>query len=95
MDAVILDVDHLNLFSEFYSPSNYQPNDGRRPDKRLQLEWVYGYRGRDARSNLYTLPSGELLYYVASVAVLFDRQKDKQRHYLGHNEDITRYVIRL
>lgn len=48
----------------------------------------HGYRGIDARRNLWVLPSGELLYYVAAVAVLFDRDEDAQRHYIGHTEDI-------
>ena len=81
----------LYLFSEFYTPSNFAVPDSRKPDQRLQLDWVYGYRGRDARSNLYVLPSGEIMYYVASVAVIYDKKKHRQRHYMGHNEDITRY----
>lgn len=48
----------------------------------------HGYRGIDARRNLWVLPTGELLYYVAAVAVLFDRDEDAQRHYIGHTEDI-------
>ena len=42
------------------------------------------------RNNLYVLPSGELLYTVGAVAILYDRDLDEQRHYLGHNEDIQR-----
>ena len=37
------------------------------------------------------MPSGELLYYVGAVAVLYDKDADRQRHYTGHNEDIQRY----
>lgn len=54
----------------------------------LHLKHRYGYRGTDARRNLWVLPSGELLYYVAAVAVLLDREEDSQRHYTGHTEDI-------
>ena len=79
-----------SVFVEFYLPSNHQPNDGGKPSRRLHLDWVYGYRGRDSRSNLYVLPSGELLYYVAGVAVLYNKSTETQRHYTGHNEDITR-----
>lgn len=53
----------------------------------------YGYRGIDARRNLWVLPSGELLYYVAAVAVLLDREEESQRHYTGHTEDIMWYVL--
>ncbi|KAG7465613.1 hypothetical protein MATL_G00155400 [Megalops atlanticus] len=31
------------------------------PSKKLKLDWVYGYRGRDCRSNLYLLPTGDRL----------------------------------
>lgn len=58
------------------------------PDQDLKLEWVYGYRGKDARSNLYLLPTGELVYFIASVVVLFNPELNKQRHYLGHTEEV-------
>lgn len=48
----------------------------------------YGYRGFDSRRNLWVLPTGELLYYVAAVAVMYDRDEESQRHYTGHTEDI-------
>ncbi|XP_015605282.1 echinoderm microtubule-associated protein-like CG42247 isoform X2 [Cephus cinctus] len=73
----------------FYPPSHLPPVDNSPPEKKLQLEWVYGYRGTDTRRNLWVLPSGELLYYVAAVAVLYDREENAQRHYIGHTEDIT------
>ncbi|XP_070150005.1 echinoderm microtubule-associated protein-like CG42247 isoform X1 [Polyergus mexicanus] len=77
------------LRRSFYPPSHLPPVDNSPPEKKLQLEWVYGYRGTDTRRNLWVLPSGELLYYVAAVAILFDREESAQRHYVGHTEDIT------
>ena len=32
------------------------------PQRRLRLEWVYGYRGRDARCNLQLLPTGKVTF---------------------------------
>ncbi|XP_062824531.1 echinoderm microtubule-associated protein-like 1 isoform X1 [Anolis carolinensis] len=58
------------------------------PTKRLKLEWVYGYRGRDCRSNLYLLPTGETVYFIASVVVLYNVEEQLQRHYTGHNDDV-------
>ena len=58
------------------------------PQLRPKVEWVYGYRGRDARSNLYLLPTGEIVYFVAAVVVLFNAEEHSQRHYLGHTEAI-------
>lgn len=49
----------------------------------------YGYRGFDSKKNLWVLPTGELLYYVAAVAVLYDKDEEAQRHYTGHTEDIV------
>ncbi|MGH0176371.1 UNVERIFIED_CONTAM: hypothetical protein FKN15_072687 [Acipenser sinensis] len=48
----------------------------------------YGYRGRDCRSNLYLLPTGETVYFIASVVVLYNVEEQLQRHYTGHNDDV-------
>ena len=53
-----------------------------------RLEWVYGYRGRDARCNLSILPTGEIIYYVAAVVVLNNLQEQSQRHYLGEHNSV-------
>ncbi|KAM3595114.1 uncharacterized protein V6R79_018202 [Siganus canaliculatus] len=58
------------------------------PSSKLKLDWVYGYRGRDCRSNLYLLPTGETVYFIASVVVLFNVDEQLQRHYTGHTDDI-------
>ncbi|CAH0386777.1 unnamed protein product [Bemisia tabaci] len=72
----------------FYPPLHHAPADNTPPEKRLLLDWVYGYRGVDTRRNLWVLPTGELLFWVAAVAVLYDRDEEQQRHYIGHTEDI-------
>ncbi|UYV78229.1 EML1 [Cordylochernes scorpioides] len=59
------------------------------PAQRLKLEWVYGYRGRDCRSNLFLLPTGEVVYFVAAVVVLYNVEDQIQRHYLGHTDDVN------
>ena len=58
------------------------------PGSRLRLEWVYGYKGRDGRSNIHMLPTGEVMYPVAAIVVLFNTEERGQRHYQGHTEDI-------
>lgn len=58
------------------------------PQSKLRLDWVYGYRGRDCRSNLHLLPTGEIVYFVAAVVVLYNMEEHSQRHYLGHTDDI-------
>ncbi|BFZ23725.1 hypothetical protein BsWGS_26764 [Bradybaena similaris] len=76
---------------EFFPPKQLEPNDdGQKPDKKLRLSWVYGYRGRDVKQNLAVLPvTGELVYFVAAVVVVYHRQYSSQKHYLGHSEEIT------
>ncbi|XP_064484609.1 echinoderm microtubule-associated protein-like 2 isoform X3 [Ornithodoros turicata] len=63
------------------------------PPQRLKLEWVYGYRGRDCRSNLFLLPTGEMVYFIAAVVVLYNVEDQIQRHYLGHTDDIKCLAI--
>ncbi len=69
---------------ESYSLARVSPA----PLQRLRLEWVYGYRGRDARANLQLLPTGEMVYFIAAVVVLYNVEEQNQRHYLGHSQDI-------
>uniref|UniRef100_M4A3N7 EMAP like 4 n=1 Tax=Xiphophorus maculatus TaxID=8083 RepID=M4A3N7_XIPMA len=66
---------------------NYDDVRAELPPERLKLEW-YGYRGRDCRANVYLLPTGEIVYFIASVAVLFSYEERTQRHYLGHTDCI-------
>uniref|UniRef100_A0A3B4WIB2 Echinoderm microtubule-associated protein-like 4 n=1 Tax=Seriola lalandi dorsalis TaxID=1841481 RepID=A0A3B4WIB2_SERLL len=63
------------------------------PPERLKLEWVYGYRGRDCRANVYLLPTGEIVYFIASVVVLFNYEERTQRHYLGHTDCVKCLAI--
>lgn len=65
---------------------NYSDMKTELPPDRLKLEWVYGYRGRDCRANVFLLPTGEMLYFIASVVVLFNSEERTQRHYLGHTD---------
>ncbi|CAG5101627.1 Similar to Eml1: Echinoderm microtubule-associated protein-like 1 (Rattus norvegicus) [Cotesia congregata] len=60
---------------------------------KLKLDWVYGYRGKDCRSNLHLLPTGEIVYFVASVVVLYNMEEHCQRHYLGHTDDVKCIAI--
>ena len=49
---------------------------------------MYGYRGKDTRGNLFSLPTGEIIYYVARLVILYNPESQTQRHYQGHTEDI-------
>ncbi|XP_056298181.1 echinoderm microtubule-associated protein-like 3 isoform X2 [Pseudoliparis swirei] len=72
-----------------YIPSNIQNYEDLKmepPPERLELDWVYGYRGRDCRANLYFLPSGEALFFIACVVVLYHINNRTQRHYHKHTD---------
>ncbi|KAM9364927.1 echinoderm microtubule-associated protein-like 6 [Pholidichthys leucotaenia] len=60
----------------------------RGPDQGLRLQFVHGYRGYDCRNNLFYTQGGEVLYHVAAVGVVYNRQLHSQRFYLGHDDDI-------
>ncbi|KAJ8405776.1 hypothetical protein AAFF_G00312130 [Aldrovandia affinis] len=79
-----------------YIPSNIQNYEELKmelPTDKLELDWVYGYRGRDCRANLYLLPSGEAVFFIACVVVLYHINKRTQRHYLKHTDCVRCLAI--
>ena len=65
------------------------------PKSQLRLEWVYGYRGHQCRNNLYYTSSKEIVYFVAGVGIVYNIRENKQKFFLGHDDDIVRYYINL
>lgn len=63
------------------------------PEVKMRLNWVHGYRGRDCRTNIYYLPTGECVYFVAAIIVLYNPGAKAQRHYLGHTESVKCLAI--
>ncbi|KAG1709150.1 Echinoderm microtubule-associated protein-like [Nymphon striatum] len=55
---------------------------------RKEITKRYGYQGQRGTNNLIVLPTGEMVYFVAAVVVLYHRHHNAQRHYLGHTEDV-------
>lgn len=51
------------------------------------------YRGFDCRSNLFYTQTGEIVYHVAAVGVVYNRQQNTQRFYMGHDDDILCLAI--
>ncbi|CAL9694578.1 unnamed protein product [Knipowitschia caucasica] len=79
-----------------YIPSNihnYEDLKMDTPSERLELDWVYGYRGRDCRANLYFLPTGEAVYFIACVVVLYHINNRTQRHYHKHTDCVRCLAI--
>jgi len=63
------------------------------PKASLDLNWVYGYRGKDCRNNLYQLETGEMIYFIAATVVLHNLDERTQRHYREHTDDIKSLAI--
>ena len=62
------------------------------PKSQLRLEWVFGYRGHQCRNNLYYTASKDVVFFVAGVGVVYNLREHKQRFFLGHDDDIIRFV---
>lgn len=58
------------------------------PAENLELDFVFGYRGRDCRQNLHFLDANTVVYNIAALGVVFDHARNSQRFYRGHNDDI-------
>ncbi|XP_041098083.1 echinoderm microtubule-associated protein-like 5, partial [Polyodon spathula] len=63
------------------------------PTSSIRLHFIHGYRGYDCRSNLFYTQTGEIVYHVAAVGVVYNRQQNTQRFYLGHDDDILCLAI--
>ncbi|KAK3093757.1 hypothetical protein FSP39_019782 [Pinctada imbricata] len=58
------------------------------PSSSLKLQYVHGYRGYDCRNNLFYAQSGEVVYHVAAVGIVFNKEKNTQKFYTEHTDDI-------
>ena len=63
------------------------------PEARLRLDWIYGYRGHQCRQNVQYLSTGEIVYFVAAAAVVYDLEKKQQRHFIEHTDDILSLAV--
>ncbi|CAB07379.1 Echinoderm microtubule-associated protein-like elp-1 [Caenorhabditis elegans] len=60
------------------------------PTMKVTLKHVYSYRGKDVRSNIEMLPTGELVFFSANLVVLMNitGEDRSQRIYHGHTCDV-------
>lgn len=69
------------------SSSNFKRQ--KRPEVSLNLEFVLGYRGYDCRDNLFFIhQSKEIVYHVAALGIVYNKQTQVQRFYDQHTDDI-------
>ena len=58
------------------------------PDGGLLLDFVFGYRGYDARNNIHFTAQKEIVYHVAALGILYNSENHTQRFYNKHTDDI-------
>ncbi len=72
-----------------YPPTvNGDHGKNREPTEQMELDWVYGYKGQSEKRNLWFVNDEEILYYVGSIAVIYNRITESQKHYTEHTESI-------
>jgi len=60
-----------------------------RPEVSLGIEFVFGYRGYDCRDNLFFIhDTGEMVYHVAALGIVYNKTAGVQRFYNEHSDDI-------
>ncbi|XP_071942343.1 uncharacterized protein [Antedon mediterranea] len=63
------------------------------PKENLTLNWIYGYRGNDCRNNLHRISSGEIVYFISYIAIIYNHKQQKQRYYKDHTGDIRSMAV--
>ncbi|XP_060072160.1 echinoderm microtubule-associated protein-like 2 [Ylistrum balloti] len=77
-------------YKDYFQPDNPMPEDRSRPNEKLILEWLYGYRSNDNSNSMMVYHrTGELMCHIEAAVVFYNRKFDRQRFYLAHTEEIT------
>ena len=58
------------------------------PENDLQLDFAYGYRGHDTRSNAVYNARGRIVYATAATGVVYDSDEHVQDFFTFHGDDI-------
>lgn len=59
------------------------------PNQKLDIDYVYGYRSFDTRSNLRYNRNNEIIYHTAACGIILNKLKKTQKINTEHNDDIT------
>eukprot|EP00947_MAST-08B_sp_MAST-8B-sp1_P001903 g1903.t1 len=63
------------------------------PEAMMQLKWVYGYRGQDARQNLFYTKDGDIVYPAASMGIVYNTTRHVQKYASDHGGDIVSLAL--
>lgn len=66
----------------------------RKPEAYLKLEHVFGYSSpKNKAPNLFYTEKGDIVYYTASVGIVYDDDNNRQKFFLRHDDDIQCLAI--
>ena len=65
-----------------------QKVDTSRPDQGLELEWAYGYRSFDSKSNCVMNTRGHIIYPLAGLVIIYNRVRHSQTFFRSHTSDV-------
>ena len=69
-----------------WNPATFNP---RVPDIKLELDYVYGYRSRQAHNNVHWVEAPTtIVYHSAAVCVVGNIVTRTQTYFLGHEDDV-------
>lgn len=75
-------------------PSNVDPASPAAPTHILELEFVYGFNGCDARGSISYNAAGNIVYHTGGVGVIYDKREHRQVFNNGvHSADISCLVL--
>lgn len=64
-------------------------NNWAAPEVKLDLDYIFGYRGRDSRDNVHWLDETHIVFPAAAVGVVLDLVTTDEYFYFGHDDDIV------
>ena len=68
---------------------NYPVQTEAPPKVSIELEFVYGYRCKDSRQNIfYHSESNSILYHAAAVVIIHNTKENRQKFNTDHEDDI-------
>ncbi len=73
----------LPFLGALVEPANHPPVNPSEPEENYALEYVYGYRTYDCRSNLYYTANGKVVFNVAALGVILDPKSNTQAFFGG------------
>eukprot|EP01041_Mallomonas_annulata_P001147 gene1147-2216_t len=71
------------------APSRLPPEDPSEPSDFLELDFVNGFAADRSREAVKYTRNGEIVFFVASIAVVMSQKDRKQRFYSDHSNSIT------